>query len=373
MRAALLGFVLLVCRSWDYVKGTGCPPGVPCWSWYPNSQPGHMPQHQPFGHPLVVQNWPPLTAASAQHSHAAMAPLATPSRLYYDQGIASVPTYQTQPNRPLSGEPGIYPESYQSAVGSSPYKNFNPTRVNPSATQVFPPGRQANAPPAPTTQSPIANYLCEIVKRDRNQGMHPTPSPVPQQSSASHHAIKTPIRRPVKAPPSPRFTTTRPPAKQPHPSISPRPATPPNNRTANGISPSLAACEQYRKAAVSFLDNQVRINGGELAGKGEFPYMVAIGYVRGETLFWACGGSLISERYVLTAAHCTQSSQAMALRAGQQRLGARPSAGDFGAEAVLPHPAYSFPEMYHDVALVRTARAVPFSAAVRPNPPSKET
>ncbi|KAF6200345.1 hypothetical protein GE061_006648 [Apolygus lucorum] len=52
------------------------------------------------------------------------------------------------------------------------------------------------------------------------------------------------------------------------------------------------------------ISTQTTIVGGEKASPREFPHMALVGY-RGRTkTIWGCGGSLISEEWVVSAAHC---------------------------------------------------------------------
>ncbi|XP_066991487.2 serine protease snake [Anabrus simplex] len=113
------------------------------------------------------------------------------------------------------------------------------------------------------------------------------------------------------------------------------------------------------------------IVGGERTLLGEFPHMAALGYQDGRNIAWNCGGSLISERYVLTAAHCTVTSKGspVLVRLGELNLkrsddGAEPR--DYTITSIVRHPHYKAPAKYYDIALIRLAQQVQFTKFIRP-------
>uniref|UniRef100_A0A8D8RL55 Serine protease snake n=2 Tax=Cacopsylla melanoneura TaxID=428564 RepID=A0A8D8RL55_9HEMI len=116
---------------------------------------------------------------------------------------------------------------------------------------------------------------------------------------------------------------------------------------------------------------QALIVGGQKSELGEFPHMAAVGFRTKRGVSWNCGGSLISETFVVTAAHCTDSSlgKPVAVRLGELNLvrnddGANPE--NYKVVQVYAHPDYSSSKKYNDIALLRLDRSVEFTDNVRP-------
>lgn len=108
------------------------------------------------------------------------------------------------------------------------------------------------------------------------------------------------------------------------------------------------------------------IINGEEAARGEFPHQALLGYPVNATAKryeFRCGGSLISERFVLTAAHC---GTPRVVRLGEHSLSEVEDEEDFEVEAFFKHPNYTVKASYHDIAVVKLVELVEFDYYVRP-------
>ncbi|XP_068627110.1 serine protease Hayan-like [Battus philenor] len=115
--------------------------------------------------------------------------------------------------------------------------------------------------------------------------------------------------------------------------------------------------------------------GGKVVPIRSFPHMALVGWLklRSNGYAWRCGGSLISEKFVLTAAHCAYEERDNTIVMGTPRvvqLGSSylddPAAKVVKISSVIRHPKFKQPKAYYDIALIKMATAVKFSDVISP-------
>ena len=105
-----------------------------------------------------------------------------------------------------------------------------------------------------------------------------------------------------------------------------------------------------------------RIVGGEAVQVNEFPWQVGI-VTKGSSFVW-CGGSLISNRWVLTAAHCMAGRQAHGLQLllGEHNYYEENEAASvrMNVAAIVNHPDYDQQLTNNDFSLLKLAKPLNF-------------
>ncbi|XP_068207685.1 venom protease-like isoform X2 [Palaemon carinicauda] len=120
--------------------------------------------------------------------------------------------------------------------------------------------------------------------------------------------------------------------------------------------------------------NELRINkrsifGGIEARRAAWPWMALIGIKEEVGFNWFCGGVLINEQWVLTAAHCLDDKIPTIVRLGEHNYATASDGSneeDFEISQMIRYPDYAFPVAYHDLALLQLKTKVNFKASIAP-------
>ncbi|XP_075978588.1 trypsin-7-like [Anticarsia gemmatalis] len=108
------------------------------------------------------------------------------------------------------------------------------------------------------------------------------------------------------------------------------------------------------------------IYGGNNVSIKDFPYQVSIYIGKGDQDdHFNCGGSIISNNYILTAAHCLEDMQVsqVVVRAGSADL---KTGTIIKITDMILHPDYNIDTIDNDVAVIRTAAPIEFNDVIQP-------
>ncbi|XP_062551968.1 polyserase-2-like [Armigeres subalbatus] len=121
------------------------------------------------------------------------------------------------------------------------------------------------------------------------------------------------------------------------------------------------------------LMDQCLVFGGVRANVTEFPHMAVIGWATSGThIAWKCGGSLITTRFVVTAAHCAvdeDNNAPSVVRVGDVNLASDEDdkyAQQVSIARFIRHPQHRFSSKYDDIALIELDQEVNLTLGVCP-------
>ncbi|XP_048484453.1 serine protease snake [Plutella xylostella] len=135
------------------------------------------------------------------------------------------------------------------------------------------------------------------------------------------------------------------------------------------------ACKRHRLN----LPKDVNPPSGErYTYQGEFPHMGIIGWKEKEgDYIFMCAGSLISAKFVITAAHCTnlrvprvEKPTPDIVRFGDRSIVPEAADAEFTVESkihrIIIHPNYKHPKLYDDIALLELEKETAFTKFIQP-------
>lgn len=112
-----------------------------------------------------------------------------------------------------------------------------------------------------------------------------------------------------------------------------------------------------------------RIVGGQTARPNQFPHQISIRKKINGTIGWLhrCGGSIISRRWIITAAHCTQGEYSdpslLLIVVGAHHV--RNDGQIYEFSQVVNHPSVNIKEIRNDSSLLRTSKLLHFNSSVQ--------
>lgn len=115
-------------------------------------------------------------------------------------------------------------------------------------------------------------------------------------------------------------------------------------------------------APITDIDIPTRIVNGSDATVGQFPHQVSLRKANRHF----CGATIITNRWLITAAHCTKGRPANGFFAVVGALELNTGGVRYDIEVNIPHPKYESGEFGWDFGLLRTAKIIEFTELIQP-------
>jgi secreted trypsin-like serine protease len=110
-----------------------------------------------------------------------------------------------------------------------------------------------------------------------------------------------------------------------------------------------------------------RIIGGQEATPHSIPYQAFL-EIYSESQMWYCGGTLVSQNYILTAGHCGVDAVKLDVILGAHKaLQPEDTQLVLTSTEVKVHEEYDGDNIFNDIALVKLPRTISFTSALQPS------
>ncbi|XP_017725007.1 PREDICTED: chymotrypsin-C isoform X3 [Rhinopithecus bieti] len=110
-----------------------------------------------------------------------------------------------------------------------------------------------------------------------------------------------------------------------------------------------------------------RVVGGETARPHSWPWQISLQYLKNNTWWHTCGGTLIASNFVLTAAHCISNDRTYRVALGKHNLEVEDEEGSLivGVDTIYVHEKWISLLVLNDIALIKLAEHVELSDTIQ--------
>ncbi|KAJ3656406.1 hypothetical protein Zmor_015486 [Zophobas morio] len=137
-------------------------------------------------------------------------------------------------------------------------------------------------------------------------------------------------------------------------------------KTSTLLTIFLLGCIYQQVHSINSGGKSARIVGGTDAYSAQFPYSVAV-YTQGSSGSFFCGGTLISNEWIVTAGHCADGALQFTIRLGSNTLsGTDPNRVTVATTQYFVHPEYNPMTLEHNIALIKLRMPVELTSYIQP-------